>query len=267
MTLYVISTPIGNKDDITLRALEVLKSVDYLFCDDTRVTNKLLELYDIKKSLYVYNDFSNDNERAKIIKLLQDGKNVGLVSDAGTPLISDPGYKLVKEWRKFGGNTVAVCGASAILTALVSSGMPTDKFLFYGFMESKKELEKLKFRDETVILYESPRRVLFMLQDILDVLGDIDVCIGRELTKTYEEVKSGTVSEVLQYYKENIDKVKGEFVILLKNKSIAVDFDVEKVKMIHDTLSPYMRTKDISDFIVKIGVAGNKKEVYEFLNS
>ena len=132
--LYIISTPIGNMQDITIRALNVLKKIDYLFCEDTRVTNILLQYYNIdKKHLYIYNDYSNQIERNKIINLLKNGNNVGLVSDAGTPLISDPGYKLVKNCINEHIKVIPICGASAILSALVSSGMPTNQFYFYGY--------------------------------------------------------------------------------------------------------------------------------------
>jgi 16S rRNA (cytidine1402-2'-O)-methyltransferase len=263
--LHVISTPIGNMDDITLRALETLKKVDYLFCEDTRVTNKLLEFYNIKKSLFIYNDFSNDNERQKIIKLLKDGKNVGIVSDAGTPLISDPGYKLIKACHLNKIKINVVCGASAFLTALVSSGMPTDKFLFYGFIDNKKELNLFKYRDETIILYESPKRVLFLLQDILEILGNIDICICRELTKIYEEIKNGKVAEILDHYKK--ESPKGEFVILLKNENKKVNFDKKKIEFINNTLSKFMNKKNIADFIVKLNLGDDKKEIYNFLLS
>ncbi|MDR3290449.1 MAG: 16S rRNA (cytidine(1402)-2'-O)-methyltransferase [Rickettsiales bacterium] len=264
--LHIISTPIGNYNDITLRALEILKGIDYLFCEDTRVTDKLLQHFEIKKSLHVYNDFSNENERNGIIKLLKEGKNVGLVSDAGTPLISDPGYKLVAECHKNNIKVVAICGASAVLTSLVMSGMPTDKFLFWGFLENKKDLQKLRYKTETIILYESPARILFTLHDIFENLGNIEICVCREITKMYEEIKNGKVSEVLKYYNENKDKVRGEFVILLKNNESEVSFDKEKINLVNDNLKGIMRVKDISDFIVKMGFANNKKEVYEYLS-
>lgn len=263
--MYIISTPIGNKDDITIRALTTIRDMDYIFCEDTRYTNKLLEQHGIKKSLFVYNDFSSDKERQKIIKLLLENKKVGLVSDAGTPLISDPGYKLVKECRKHNIKTYAICGASAVLVSLVVSGMPTDKFLFYGFVE-KKELEQLKYRNETVILYESPKRILFLLQDILSIIGNIEVCVCRELTKIHEEVKNGSCSEILEYFKNNPQNIKGEFVILLKNNLEKTSFDKEKVLYANSVLSEFLKPKEIADFIVKIGIAGNKKEVYNLIN-
>ncbi len=270
--LYIISTPIGNMNDITIRALEVLLTLDYIFCEDTRVTNKLLEHYKLnKKSLFVYNDFSKDYEREKIIKLLKDGKSIGLVSDAGTPLISDPGFKLVKECKENSLKVIPICGASAMLTCLVASGLPSDKFLFYGFLsekenERKKEIEKLKYRNETIIIYESPKRVLFTINEILNIIGDIDICVGRELTKIYEDIKTDKISNILKYYGENPDKLRGEFVLIIKNDNIKnQDINLEKIKIIYNNLKNYMKPKEIADFIVKIGYHNDKKEVYNIL--
>lgn len=270
--LYIISTPIGNMDDITIRALKILSKLDYLFCEDTRVTNKLLEHYGFgKKSLFVYNDFSKDYEREKIIKLLTDGKSVGLVSDAGTPLVSDPGFKLVRECKEKGIKVIPVCGASALLSALVASGLASEHFLFYGFLsekenERKKELEKLNNRQETIIIYESPKRIIYTLNEILNTIGDIDICVAREITKIYEDIKTDKVSKVLDYYKNNEDKIRGEFVLILKiEKTFEDNIDIEKIKLIYNNLKSYMKPKDIADFIVKIGIHHNKKDVYNIL--
>lgn len=270
--LYVISTPIGNMGDITIRALEVLSKVDYLFCEDTRVTNKLLEYFELnKKSLFVYNDFSKDYEREKIIRLLKDGKSVGLVSDAGTPLISDPGFKLVRECKENNLKVIPICGASASLSCLVASGLPSDKFLFYGFLsekenERKKEIEKLKYKNETIIIYESPKRVLFTVNEILNIIGDIDICVGRELTKTYEDIKTDKISNILKYYNDNPDKLRGEFVLIIKNDTIKNEnINLEKIKIVYNNLKNYMKPKEIADFIVKIGYHNDKKEIYNIL--
>lgn len=271
--LYIISTPIGNMSDITIRALKTISSLDYLFCEDTRITNKLLKYYKLdKKSLFIYNDFSKDHEREKIIKLLKNGKSVGLVSDAGTPLISDPGFKLVKECKDNNLKVIPICGASAILTCLVASGLPSDKFLFYGFLsekenERKKEIEKLKYKEETIIIYESPKRILFTLNEILNIIGNIDICIGRELTKIYEDIKTDKLLNILEYYKNNTDKIKGEFVLIIKNNDINKnqDINLEKIKIIYNNLKDYMKPKEIADFIIKIGYHNDKKEVYNIL--
>ena len=271
--LYVISTPIGNMMDITLRALEVISNVDYLFCEDTRVTNKLLEYFNFdKKSLFVYNDFSKDYEREKIIKLLRDGKKIGLVSDAGTPLVSDPGFKLVRECKDNNIKVIPICGASAVLSALVASGLPSDKFLFYGFLPEKenerlKELNKLRYRQETIIFYESPKRVMFALNDIYNIIGDVEVCLAKELTKQYEEIKTDNIKNIIDYLNNNQDKIRGEFVLILKNQLLkaSYDMDIEKIKIIYDNLHSVMKTKDIVDFIIKIGYNYNRKELYDLL--
>ncbi len=235
--LYIISTPIGNMDDITIRALKVLSKVDYIFCEDTRITNKLLEHYDLgKKSLFVYNDFSKEYDRQKIIKLLEDGKSIGLVSDAGTPLISDPGFKLVRECKEKNIKVIPICGASAVLSALVASGLASEHFLFYGFLsekenERKKEIEKLSDKDETIIIYESPKRIMYTLKEIFNIMGDVDVCVAREITKIYEDIKTSKVSEIIKYYEDNEDKVKGEFVLIVKPlKKFTENIDIEKIK-------------------------------------
>lgn len=270
--LYIISTPIGNMDDITIRALQVLTKIDYLFCEDTRITRKLLEYYNIdKKSLFIYNDFSSDEERLKIIYLLNKKYSVGLVSDAGTPLISDPGYKLVRECKNQNIKVIPICGASAILTSLVSSGLPSDKFLFYGFLSEKeqerqKELENIKHKKETIIIYESPKRILFTLRDIQNICGNIEICIAREITKIYEDIKTDSISNIIDYYTNNKDKLKGEFVIILKNKNInTTDLDIDKIKMVYNTLNKTLKKKEIADFIFKIGLHSDKKEIYELL--
>jgi len=270
--LYLISTPIGNMGDITIRALQVLSKIDYLFCEDTRVTNKLLEYYKLqKRSLFVYNDFSNNFEREKVIQLIKTGKSVGLVSDAGTPLISDPGFKLVRDCKQNSIKVIPICGASALLSGLVASGLTTDKFLFYGFLsekenERKKELERLKNKNETIIFYESPKRILFTINEILDIIGNIDICVGRELTKIYEDIRTDKVSNIIKYYGENPDKLRGEFIVIINNPNTKKqDIELEKIKIIYNTLRSRMKPKEIADFIVKLGCHSDKKAVYDIL--
>ncbi len=217
--LYVVATPIGNIKDITLRALEVLKDVDLILCEDTRRTKQLLSHYGIGNELLSYNEH-NERERIPVIlKHLSDGRKIALVSDAGTPGISDPGYRLIREARLNGFEVVSVPGPSAIIAALSISGLPTDRFVFEGFLPRKKgkrlkRLEFLKNEDRTIIIYESVHRIERTLQEILEVIGDREVAVCRELTKVFEEVKFGLLSKVLS---EGITK-KGEFVIVLKGK-------------------------------------------------
>lgn len=221
MALYVVSTPIGNFKDITLRAIDVLKSVDYVLCEDTRVTGRLLDTYQIDKKMVSFNEFNEEIKASGIISNLKSGSNIALVSDAGTPLVSDPGYKLVREAIKNGIDVQSIPGTSAVISALTVSGLPPDKFLFIGYppkKEGKKKelLEKIKENNEkiksTVVLYESPYRVVRTLNTIKEVFGDIEICVCRELTKMHEEVKRGGVGEIIKYFEDKAPK--GEFVVL-----------------------------------------------------
>lgn len=217
-TLFIVSTPIGNLKDITLRAIETLKDADYILCEDTRVTGKLLSTYDISKKMVILNDFNEEQLIGKVVGELQNGANIALVSDAGTPLVSDPGFKLIREITSKNIKIEVLPGASAMTVALVMSGLPTDKFLFLGFLPKKNgKREKLLQETKeailivkaTVIIYESPFRILKTLDQIKSVFGDIDVSVCRELTKIHEEVLRGKISEITLKV-----KTKGEFVIV-----------------------------------------------------
>lgn len=221
-TLYIVPTPIGNLEDITLRALRVLNEVDYIYAEDTRVTKILLSHFNINKpQLLSYHLYNEQTELAKFIQIIVDGSDVALVSDAGMPGISDPGYLLISEVIKNDINVVALPGASAFTTALVASGLPTNSFLFVGFLNYKKtqkekELNKLKDYPETLIFYESPHRIVETLKLIEYVLGNRRVVIARELTKKYEEYIRGNISDVL---KTNFT-LKGEFVVIVEGANI-----------------------------------------------
>jgi len=213
--LFVVATPIGNLADISTRALQTLKEADLIACEDTRQTLKLLSHFGIKKPLTSYHDF---NEEAKAIELgqrIESGMNVALVSDAGTPSISDPGYRLVRLCHQRGIKVVSVPGANAAVTALSASGLPTNEFLFAGFLPPKKtarrqKLETLRSLTCTLIFYEAPHRVLSALEDLQDILGDRDATVGRELTKIHEEYLFGRLSDIRTRIKE-----LGEFVIVV----------------------------------------------------
>lgn len=227
--LYLVATPIGNLRDITLRALDVLQSVDQIYCEDKRVSSKLLNTYDIRKPLFVYNDHSDEKVREKIVAAVQGGEAVALVSDAGMPLVSDPGYKLVRTCYDAGVKVTTLPGANAVLSGLQLSGLPSDRFMFHGFLPAKeqarqKELRQIKDIGSTHVFYESANRLEKTLRDVLSVLGDRDVAIVREITKMFEEVKRGSVQQILVGF----ETPKGE-VVLVVGGPVAADYGQDDV--------------------------------------
>lgn len=221
-TLYVVATPIGNLGDMTHRAIEVLSRVSVIAAEDTRVTGKLLKHYDIKAPLISYHAQSNDSVRSKIIEQLKQGDSIALVTDAGTPGISDPGSELVHHVRAEGIDVVAVPGASALTAALSIAGIPTNEFTFLGFLPHKKGRQTLFAEiaesERTMVFYESPHRIMKTLTSLSEVLGEQKVSIFRELTKMHEEVVEGTAVEVLEYFTEQTEHVRGEFVVAVSSK-------------------------------------------------
>ncbi len=220
-TLYIVATPIGNLKDITLRAIEVLLSVDLVVCEDTRVTGLLLKHFEISKKMVSVSDFNEEQRVGEVILNLKQGKNIALVSDAGTPLVSDPGYKLVREAIAQKVMLEAIPGPSAAIAALTISGMPSDRFMFVGYLSKKDGKRKTQLEDlgkiddivkTTFIIYESPYRLVKTLNAIKSVFGDIDTVICRELTKLHEESRREKVSESLEHFEKT--NPKGEFVIL-----------------------------------------------------
>ena len=217
-TLYVVATPIGNLEDITLRAIATLKSVDLIAAEDTRHTRILLDCYQIKTpttSYFIYNEL---HKADYLIKILNEGKSVALVSDAGTPGISDPGYRIIRMCIDGGIPVIPIPGPSGLITALTVSGKPTDKFTFEGFLSNKgarrkNQLTKLKEEARTIVLYESPHRILKLLADILAIYGDVDICLSRELTKKFEEVRREKVSTSIAHFTAH--PPKGEFVVVV----------------------------------------------------
>jgi len=216
-TLYLVSTPIGNLDDISYRAVRILSGVDLIAAEDTRTTKILLDHFHIQKPLISYHNFNERQRSAQLVQKLKSGTSIALVSDAGTPGISDPAYRVVHDAIREHIPVVPVPGASAFLAALVVSGMPMEKFVYEGFLPHKKgrktRLEQLAREDRTIILYESPHRLLRTLRDILAVLGDRDVVVARELTKKFEEVLRGKTSELIS--RISTRPLKGEFVIVI----------------------------------------------------
>lgn len=241
-SLYLIPTPIGNLEDITVRSLNTLKTVDIILCEDTRDTGILLKNYDIKKKLISCHEHNEEEVSKKVINYLKDGLNIGLVTDQGTPIISDPGYLVVKEVIKEGFNVISLPGATAFVPALTASGIEPSPFLFYGFLNSKNsrqidELKKLKNLKYTIIFYESVHRMKKTLTNMLEVLGDRNITISREISKIHEEITRDKISNIIPI----VDNMKGEFVIVVEGNKEKLDYSnldiVEHVKIYLDEVS------------------------------
>ena len=216
-TLYLIPTPIGNMDDITLRTIKTLEQVEVIFSEDTRVTSQLLNHLNIKKKLISNHNFNEEKNVENALEYLKNGYDVGLVSDRGTPIVSDPGYGIAKYIIENGYNVVALPGATALIPALIVSGLNASQFLFYGFLNNKqskqkKELEKLKTIPYTMIFYESPHRIDKTLELMLDILGNRNISISREISKKFEEIYRGDIKSI----QEEVKDAKGEFVIVVE---------------------------------------------------
>ena len=215
-SVYIVPTPIGNLEDMTFRAINVLKMVDVIFSEDTRVTLQLLNYYKIKNKLIHMDDHNEESVKEKVLAMLKENKNVAIVTDRGTPIISDPGYKSVKYLKEAGYNVIALPGSTAFVPALVASGISSEHFTFYGFLLSKEkkmldELEMLKDSEYTLVFYEAPHRIMRTLDAMLHVFGDRIISISREISKLHESVFVGRISEAIK----TID-VKGEFVIVVE---------------------------------------------------
>lgn len=263
--LYLVATPIGNLRDVTLRALDVLAAADYVLCEDTRVTRKLLSFYGIKTKAWVYNDHSDERRRNEILLMIREGKVLALVSDAGMPLISDPGYKLVRTCLEEGLYVTSLPGANAPLSALQLSGLPSDCFSFIGFLPSKTKsrkdvLSKWMNVPSTIVAFESAQRLTDSLNDIHAIMGERSVCVVREITKMFEEVKSGMPSDLAKFYQEH-GAPKGEIVLVIAPPSEEVFAKDDLEEQIRNALKT-MKTKEAAaDVSARTGV--NKKELYE----
>lgn len=225
-TLYLIPTPIGNMEDFTIRAIKTLKLVDVIFSEDTRVTGHLLKMLGFKKILIANHEHNEKNNRERILKFLNEGKNVGLVSDRGTPIISDPGYYLSIVAIQEGYNVVSLPGPTALIPALTSSGIKPSPFLFYGFLNSKRnkrktELDQLKDLPYTIIFYEAPHRIENMLLDLYQIFGNREISISREITKKFEEIYRGTIDDVIT----EINGAKGEMVVVVSGNHEEKNYD------------------------------------------
>ena len=268
-SLYLVATPIGNLEELTPRAIEVLKSVDVIAAEDTRNTVRLLSHFDIKTHLISHHEYNEQQSAQGILDLLNDGKSVALVSDAGYPCISDPGAWLVKQVSEANYPVIPISGPNACLTALVASGIDPQPFLFYGFLDAKdsarvKQLNELATYPFTTVFYESPHRITKTLNSMLEVLGDRKICLARELTKLHEEFIRGTISEVI----EVSDSLKGEMVIVVegyKEKEKVVTMSMIETK-VNEYIAQGMSAKDaIKNVAKELNVS--KNEVYKHFHN
>ena len=252
-SLYLIPTPIGNLDDITVRSLNTLKTVDVILCEDTRDTSLLLSHYDIKKKLISCHEYNEDKIIENVVSMLKDGLNIGLVTDQGTPIISDPGYIVSRGVIEAGFNVISLPGATAFVPALTISGIEPSPFMFYGFLNSKnskqiEELKSLKDYKYTIIFYEAVHRIKSTLENMLEVFGDRNIAVCRELSKIHEEVCRDKISNVIPL----VDSMKGEFVIVVEGNKDTVDYSnldvLEHVKMY---LDDGMSEKDAVKLVAK----------------
>lgn len=267
-TVYLIPTPIGNLEDITLRAVNTLKMVEVIFSEDTRVTSLLLNHLNIKKKLISSHEYNEKENKDKFLKYLDDGHDVGIVTDRGTPIISDPGYDLVKIAIEKGYNVVGLPGPTALIPALITSGLNPSPFLFYGFLNSKqskrnKELEELKKEKATIIFYESPHRLKETLEDIYKVFGNRRISISKEISKKYEEVVRGTIVDVI----DKFDNIKGEFVVVVEGNTDCVDYTNISVA---EHVTAYIKEgNSVNDSIKLVAKDRNvaKKEIYNIYHN
>ncbi|MEE8135902.1 MAG: 16S rRNA (cytidine(1402)-2'-O)-methyltransferase [Thermodesulfobacteriota bacterium] len=265
--LYIVSTPIGNLEDITLRALNILKQVDLIACEDTRTTRKLLSRYQIRKPLTSYHEHNEIEKAKELLSILQEGHSIALVTDAGTPGVSDPGYRIVKLASENGVQIFSVPGPSAAVAALSISGLPTSSFTFLGFPPKQKKrlieyLERIKDYPETLVFYESPRRVIKTLESMAEVFGERNASLGREITKMYEETLRGTLSEIVTTLKSR-DNLKGEFTLVIEgNSQDKGEFDSETI----DDLLLYFKKEGVSlkDAVKQVAVDSgvSKSKIY-----
>lgn len=261
---YLVATPIGNLRDITFRALDVLSSVDLIICEDTRVTGKLLNAYGFKKKMQVYNDHSTDKQRDALIQAVEGGQSIAVLSDAGTPMVSDPGFKLVRGAANAGLYVTSIPGPNAALPALQLSGLPTDQFSFLGFLPPKTvsrqvALQKWEAAPGSLIFYETGPRLLESLQDMRVVLGNREAAVMRELTKMYEEVKRGTLSDLILHYNTK-GAPKGEIVVVLGH-AVSEIVSTESIEKQLQKALEKMSVRDAAEMVAK-ATGKPKKTIY-----
>ncbi len=268
-TLYLVPTPIGNLNEMTPRAIDVLNSVDVIACEDTRNSGQLLKHFGISKRLIAYQNFNETSSTKGIINLLSQGNNIALISDAGYPLINDPGQRVVSEVTALGYNVVPISGCSAFLNALVASGLIAQPFIFIGFLppsthDCVKKLRLYQSYPMTLIIYEAPHRIEKMLQSCLDVLGDRHICIARELTKVHEEFIRGKISEILPIASE----LKGEMVVVIEGNQDDYEKDIDMgqiLNMVNTSIESGMSTSAaIKEVAKQTGIS--KNQIYDLVH-
>lgn len=266
--LYVVATPIGNLGDMVPRAVEVLQTVDVVAAEDTRHSGRLLSHLGIKTSLIPYHDHSDDRQLAKLIEILELGKSIALISDAGTPLISDPGYKLVRAVRQQGFKVVPIPGPCALVAAICASGLPSDRFTFEGFPPAKssariKVFQGLVEEPRTLVFYESPHRITQTLEDMVNVFGENrEIVMARELTKTYETFLTGTLAAVQQQVISDTNQQKGEIVLILKGAEAVKGIDDTEQRRVLSLLLGELPLKQAAALAAKI-TGGQKNALYQ----
>ena len=269
-TLFLVPTPIGNLSEMTPRAIDVLNSVDVIACEDTRTSGQLLKHFDIHKRLVAYQNFNEESSADGLINLLSKGQNIALITDAGYPLMSDPGQRVVRKATEQGYNVVPISGCNAMLNALVASGLIVQPFIFVGFLPPSSSLCKKKLQEYvnypmTLVFYEAPHRIEKMLKACLEVLGDRECSLARELTKVHEEFLRGTISEIL----EEVDGLKGEMVICIAGNSDEPKKDIDAgfiLDTVREAISRGMSTSDaVKETAKKLNIPKNR--VYELVHS
>lgn len=269
-TLYVVATPIGNLGDITYRAVDILSKVDWVAAEDTRHSQKLLQALAISQNLISLHEHNEEARAQQLLEKLRSGQSGALISDAGTPLINDPGFKLVRLLREQSVSVVPIPGPSAVITALCAAGLPTDRFSYEGFLPARSSkrvlaLEALVSESRTMVFYESPHRLMDSLQDFQSVFSTgRSMVVAKELTKQFEQFVSGSIAEVIEYFQQNPDRVRGEFVIMLKGQSTQEQEVADYEPLAKTLLAQGLPVKQISEIVAE-HYAIKKKVIYQRL--
>ena len=270
MALYIVATPIGNLNDISQRAINTLKECDLILAEDTRQTIKLLNHFEIKNKMQAYHKFNESKVVDKIIEKLENGLNIALVSDAGTPCISDPGYILVKKAREKNIEVLGVPGASAVIDALSISGLDTTSFTFYGFVPAENKQKKELFKQirysnvKTKVLYESPKRILKLFNELLNEMPGCKVCVCTELTKLHEKAYHGKIEKVLEMMKKDDNVLKGEYVVIIENEAENMEEDevILEARLLNEMIKENCSLKEAITILNDKNKNDNKKEIY-----